>query len=116
MSIASRSAEAGEEFYSRLRVPTASGHISTDSAGTAKKYLLQQSIITLSNGTKAIRPLIAQVVKTSPDEKEGCPWQRAMTRCSHSEKMFIKSSRPPVFSNEGSDYTSMIPLKFDGDS
>ena len=35
------------------------------------------------------------------ETKDEWPWQRAMTRCSHGEKMFTRSSCPPVFSNPG---------------
>ena len=35
------------------------------------------------------------------ETKDEWPWQRAMTRCSHGEKMFTRSSCPPVFFNPG---------------
>jgi hypothetical protein len=56
--------------------------------GTVKeKHVLRESFVILSHTTKAakryVRPSRRRSSKASADKKDECPWQRAMTRCSH---------------------------------
>jgi hypothetical protein len=67
-----------------------------------RKYFFTR-ISLLSSPTlpkRYVRPSQRRSSKASPDKKDECPWQRAMTRCSHGEKMFTKSSWPPVLPGE----------------
>jgi hypothetical protein len=88
----------------RCSIPLEKSHYNASGSGACQRQFWKGEtcftrINLLSSPTlpkRYVRPSQRRSSKASADKKDECPWQRAMTRCSHGEKMFTKSSWPPV--------------------
>ena len=61
-------------------------------AGRTKMSLLSSPMLP----KRYVRPSQRISSKATPETKDECPWHRAITLCSHGEKMVTRSSCPPV--------------------